>query len=70
MYSQENPSLLSTKSFVRLHNEHGDIIYKKPNNDCFCDMIERVQYNVALARHNWRNSVENFQRTWFWILEI
>ena len=52
MYSQENPLLLSTKSFVRLHNEHGDIIYKKPNNDCFCDMIEGVQYNVALARHN------------------
>ena len=37
------------KSFLRLHIDYGDIIYDQLNNDSFCDMIERVQYNVALA---------------------
>ena len=37
------------KSFVRPHIDYGDIIYDQPNNDSFCDMIERVQYNAALA---------------------
>ena len=37
------------KSFVRPHINYGDIIYDQPNNDSFCDMIERVQYNAALA---------------------
>ena len=37
------------KSFLRLHIDYGDIIYDQPNNNSFCDMIERVQYNAALA---------------------
>ena len=37
------------KSFVRPHIDYGDIIYDQPNNDSFCDMIERVQYNAALG---------------------
>ena len=37
------------KSFVRPHIDYGDIIYDQPNNYSFCDMIERVQYNPALA---------------------
>ena len=37
------------KSFVRPHIDYGDIIYDQPNSDSFCDMIERVQYNAALA---------------------
>ena len=37
------------KSFVRPHIDYGDIIYDQPNNDSFRDMIERVQYNAALA---------------------
>ena len=37
------------KSFVRPHIDYGDIIYDQPNNDSFCSMIERVQYNAALA---------------------
>ena len=37
------------KSFVRPHIDYGDIIYDQPNNDSFCDMIERVQYNAILA---------------------
>ena len=34
---------------MRLHIDYGDIIYDQPNNNSFCDMIERVQYNAALA---------------------
>ena len=37
------------KSFVRPHIDYGDIIYDQPNNISFCDMIEKVQYNAALA---------------------
>ena len=37
------------KSFVRLHIDYGDIIYDQPYNLHFCNMIERVQYNAALA---------------------
>ena len=37
------------KSFVRTHIDYGDIIYDQPNNEQFCNMIERVQYNAALA---------------------
>ena len=37
------------KSFVRPHIDYGDIIYDQPNNKQFCNMIERVQYNAALA---------------------
>ena len=36
------------KSFVRPHTDHSDIIYDQPNNEHFCNMIERVQYNAAL----------------------
>ena len=37
------------KSYVRSHIDYSDIIYGQPNNDSFCDMIERVQYKAALA---------------------
>ena len=37
------------KSFVRPHLDYGDIIYDQPNNESFCNKIERVQYNAALA---------------------
>ena len=37
------------KSFVRPHTDYGDIIYDQPNNDSFCSMSERVQYNAAIA---------------------
>ena len=37
------------KSFVRPYIDPGDIIYDQPNNEHFCNMIERVQYNVPLA---------------------
>ena len=37
------------KSFVRPHIDYGDIIYDQPNNEHFCNMIERIQYNAALG---------------------
>ena len=37
------------KSFVRPHIDYGDIIYDQPNNEHFCNMIERLQYNAALV---------------------
>ena len=37
------------KSFVRPHLDYADIIYDQPNNDSFCNKIESVQYNAALA---------------------
>ena len=37
------------KSFIRPHIGYGDIIHDQPNNESFCNLIERVQYNAALA---------------------
>ena len=37
------------KSFVRPLLDYSDIIYDQPNNESFCNKIERVQYNAALA---------------------
>ena len=37
------------KSFVRPHLDYGDIIYDQPNNESFCNLIEKIQYNAALA---------------------
>ena len=36
------------KRFVRPHLDYGDVIYHQPNNECFIQKIERIQY-VALA---------------------
>ena len=36
------------KSFIRPHIGYGDIIHDQPNNESFCNLIERVQYNAAL----------------------
>ena len=32
-----------------VHFDYADIIYDQPHNDSFCDRIESVQYNAALA---------------------
>ena len=37
------------KSFIRPYLDYGDIIYDQPNNESFCNLIEKVQYNAALA---------------------
>ena len=37
------------KAFVRPHLDCGDIIYDNPGNESFCNKIDSVQYNAALA---------------------
>ena len=37
------------KPFVRSHLDYGDIIYDQLNNESFCNKLETVQYNAALA---------------------
>ena len=37
------------KSFIIPHLDYGDIIYDQPNNESFCNKLETVQYNAALA---------------------
>ena len=37
------------KSFVRPHLDYDDILYDQPDNKSFCQKIETVQYNAALA---------------------
>ena len=44
-----NSLLTIYKSFIRLHLDYGDIIYHQPNNGRFCQKIESIQYQAALA---------------------
>ena len=44
-----NSLLTIYKSFIRPHLDYGDIIYHQPNNGSFCQKIESVQYQAALA---------------------
>ena len=37
------------KSFVRPHLDYGDIIYDQPQDESFCNKLESIQYNAALA---------------------
>ena len=37
------------KSFVRPYLDYGDIIYDQPQNESFCNKLENIQYNAALA---------------------
>ena len=37
------------KSLIPPHLDYGDIINDQPNNESFCNLTERVQYNAALA---------------------
>ena len=39
----------SLLSFVRPHQDYGDVIYDQPNNSSSSDKIESVQYNAVLA---------------------
>ena len=43
------PLLTIYKSFIRLYLDHGDIIYDQDYTASFCQKIESVQYNSALA---------------------
>ena len=37
------------KAFIRPHLDYADVIYDQPHNESFCNRIESVQYNAALA---------------------
>ena len=37
------------KSFVRPRLDHGDITYDRTQNESFCNKLESIQYNTALA---------------------
>ena len=44
-----NSLLTIHKSFIRSHLDYGDTIYHQPNNGSFCQKIESIQYQAALA---------------------
>ena len=44
-----NSLLTISFSFIRPHLDYGDIIYHQPNNGSFCQKIESIQYQAALA---------------------
>ena len=44
-----NSLLTIYKSFIRPHLDYGDIVYHPPNNRSFCQKIESIQYQAALA---------------------
>ena len=44
-----NSLLRIYKSFIRPHLDYGNTIYHQPNNGSFCQKIESVQYQAALA---------------------
>ena len=37
------------KSFVRPHLDYDDIIYDQAQTESFCNILESIQYNAALA---------------------
>ena len=37
------------KSFIRPHLDYGDVIFDQPHNESFCQKLETIQYNAALA---------------------
>ena len=49
-YSLPRKSLITIyKAFLRPLIDYGDIIYDQPQNESFCEKLESVQYNAALA---------------------
>ena len=45
----KNALLTIYKSFVRPHQDYGDIVYDRPDNESFISKVEQVQYNAVLA---------------------
>ena len=41
--------MIIQKAIVRPHLDYGDILNDQPNNATFCQKIESVQYEAALA---------------------
>ena len=50
------------KSFIQPHLDYGDIIYDQSNNESFCKVIERVQYNADLAI---TGAIKGTSKLWF-----
>ena len=49
-YTLPRKSLVTIyKVFLRPLIDYGDIIYDQPNNDSFCEKLESIQYQAALA---------------------
>ena len=49
-YTHPRDALLTIyKSIVRPHLDYGDVIYDESQNKSFCNKLESVQYNSALA---------------------
>ena len=48
-YLPRSSLLTIYKSFIRPHLDYADVIYDQPNNESFCDKIESIQYNAAIA---------------------
>ena len=49
-YTLPRNSLITIyKAFLRPLIDYGDIIYDQSQNESFCEKIESVQYNAALA---------------------
>ena len=44
-----NALLTIRKSFIRPHLDYGDILYHKPSNDNFENILEKVQDRVCLV---------------------
>ena len=44
-----NSLLIIYKSFIRPHLDYGDIIYDQPNKGSFCQKIESILYQAAVA---------------------
>ena len=41
--------VLPRQSLIAIYKYYGVVIYDQPNNENFCNLIERIQYNAALA---------------------
>ena len=41
--------LIKYKKFIRLHLDHGNIVYDQPTNSSSSEKIESLQHNTALA---------------------
>ena len=41
--------LITYKLFIRPHLDHADVVYDQASNYAFCNKLETVQYNAALA---------------------
>ena len=51
------------KAFVRSHDEFFYTIYDQPNNEIFCNLNKKVQYNAGVALHKYPYSLRMRENT-------